>query len=80
MKITKRQLRRIIREQLEAARLHRWPDFEEQGQGFGATKREESRILDLMNDIVLALTDLGDSQHLTQAEKIMISMEGAYGV
>jgi hypothetical protein len=80
MRVTKRQLRRIIREQLEAARLHRWPDFEEQGQGFGATKREESRILDLMNDIVLALTDLGDYQHLTQAEKVMSSMENTYGV
>jgi hypothetical protein len=80
MRVTKRQLRRIIREQLEAARLHRWPDFEEQGQGFGATKREESRILDLMNDIVLALTDLGDSRHLTQAEKVMLSMEDTYGV
>tara|TARA_Y100000310_G_scaffold265064_1_gene275907 strand:+ start:588 stop:830 length:243 start_codon:yes stop_codon:yes gene_type:complete len=80
MKITKRQLRQIIKEQLEATSLQHWPDFEKLGQDIGATKREESRILDLMNDIVLALTELGDYRHLTQAEKIMTSMEGSYGV
>ena len=80
MRVTKSQLRRIIKEEIASSHLQR-PDFEELGQDIGAFQaREKSRILDLMNDVVIALTELGDYRHLTQAEKVMLSMEDVYGV
>ena len=80
MKITKRQLRRIIKEQLKATRPRR-PGSEELGQDIGSFRAlEKSQILDLMNDVVIALTELGDYRHLSQTEKVMLSMEDAYGV
>ena len=80
MIVTKRQMRMIIKEEIASSHLQQ-PDFEELGQDIGAFRaREKSRILDLMNDVVLALTELGDYRHLTQTEQVMLSMEDEYGV
>ena len=78
MKITKRQLGRIIR---EASRLKPWAweaDLESLHQNPGVLRDKEQQLIGLMEEAIEILGSMHDYHHMPQVEKVLESMRKVY--
>ena len=81
MKITKRQLRRIIKE--EKSKLLRevgdWEaDLESLHQNPGVLRDKEQQLIGLMEEAIELLGSMHDYHHMPQVEKVLESMRKVY--
>ena len=80
MKITKRQLKRIIR---EATRSKPWAweeDLESLHQNPGVLREKQHQVIDKMEEAIELLGSMHDYHHMPQVEKALESMRKVYEI
>jgi len=88
MKITKRQLKRIIKEEKtkllrEATRSKPWAweeDLESLHQNPEVLRDKEQQLIELMEGAIVLLDSMKDFHHMPQVEKVLESMRKVYQV
>jgi len=88
MKITKRQLRKIIQEEKtkllrEATRSKPWAweeDLESLHQNPEVLRDKEQQLIELMEGAIVLLDSMKDFHHMPQVEKVLESMRKVYQV
>ena len=83
MKITKRQLRKIIKE--EKAKLLKevgaWEaDLESLHQNPGVLREKQHQVIDKMEEVIEILGSMHDYHHMPQVEKALESMRKVYEI